>query len=250
MTALDLIKLSLKMAGVLAVGATPMAEDVNDAFTLLNSMLASWNQSRWMIWHLVDVSCASTGAQSYSVGIGGNFNVTRPDRLESAYARVTTPPAGGSGSMDFPLTIISTMEEYAAIGLKQLQSFPGSVFYDATIGSQANPLGTVYFYPIPSVNYQLHIIVKETLSQFPSLTTVINLPPEYTEALIYNLTTRLMLLYQLPINPGVATVAATALNTIRVANNRVPLLSMPVGIANTGGWTGHDTGGIAEFNLP
>lgn len=245
-TALDLITLALKTAGVLAAGITPAAEDVNDSFLVLNGLMASWNQNRWWVYHLVDIATPATGVISYTVGPGGNFNVTRPDRLESAYVRmmpqgIITPNTVGSGPIDYPLAIMETHEEYGRIGQKSLVSFPSVAFYDATL-----TLGTLYVWPIPNEQFELHIIVKETLPQFATLTSQINLPPEYFEALYYNLVGRLSLLYQLPINPGVVALATAGLNAIKVANHRVPNLRMPAGITRQGGWATHGVGGIIE----
>ena len=40
-TARDFVTLALKEAGVLGVGQTPLPEDINDCFVLLNRMLSS-----------------------------------------------------------------------------------------------------------------------------------------------------------------------------------------------------------------
>lgn len=240
-TALDIITIAAKQAGVLAAGQTLTGDDSADMLLLLNSMLSQWNQKRWLIYHLVDIACPSTATQSYTVGPGAQFNVTRPDRLEAAYARLTGQPAGSAGYLDYPLQIIQTMEEYAAISFKELSTFPSYVFYDATF-----PVGTVYFWPVPTDMFELHVVVKETLPQFTALTTAFNLPPEYLDALIYSLTARIQLLYQLPVNPDIAAMARAALNTLKVANNRVPNLVMPGGLVREGGWSGHGLGGIVE----
>jgi hypothetical protein len=87
-TPLDIIKLALKDAGALGVGQTPLSEDVDDAFRRLNWMVSTWARKRWLIWHLVDVAKISTGAQSYTVGPGGDFNLPRrPHRLHAAFLR-------------------------------------------------------------------------------------------------------------------------------------------------------------------
>src|ERR1700722_5997638 len=90
-TPLDIVTQALKKAGVLGVGQTPLAEDTNDAFYDLNDMIAQWARKRWLMWHLLDVPLVSTGAMSYTVGIGGNFNTPRPDRLEAAFFRQIVP---------------------------------------------------------------------------------------------------------------------------------------------------------------
>lgn len=248
-TANDIIRLALKMAGVLVAGQTPTAEDVNDSLTLLNSMIATWSQNRWLVYHLVDIACQSTGKTSYSVGPGADFNVTRPDRLQYAYARLEnaetsgTPVVGSLSEIDYPLGIMQTHEEYAALTLKQLTSFPTVCFYDATF-----PQGTLYVWPIPSTHFELHILLKETLPQFTNLNQQFNLPPEYYEALLYNLAGRLQVLYRQPVDKAIVALADAAMNTIRVANHRVPLLRMPYGLSRVGGgaWPAHGLGGVIE----
>lgn len=87
-TVSDLIELALKEAHVVGVGQTPLSEDVNDALRLLNYMMAQWNRKRWLIYQLVDLVVNATGAESYTVGPGGDFQMAvRPDRIEKAFFR-------------------------------------------------------------------------------------------------------------------------------------------------------------------
>ncbi len=62
----------------------------------------------------------------------------------------------------------------------------------------------------------------------PNLDTVITLPPEYQEALMYNLTIRACSLYQVQPMPETSRLAKMGLNVIRRNNTQVPSLSMPV----------------------
>jgi len=179
----------LKAAGVLGVGQSALAEDFSDAFAALNAMLAIWNRNRWLIWHLIDAPLVSTGAISYTVGPGGNFNVPRPDRLEAAFFRqiVSSQP----NYIDYPLTILQSREDYNLIALKNLVSWPTYIFYDA-----AFPLGNVYPWPVPQASiYELHLTLTDTLSGFTSYNQQINLPPEYFETLWTNLCVRLAAIY-------------------------------------------------------
>src|SRR6185503_10648153 len=221
-TVQDIISFSLKAAGVLGVGQSALAEDNNDAFTALNGMLSIWQRKRWLIWHLTDNVLTSTGAQSYSVGLGGDFNVMRPDRLEAAFFRqfINSTP----NQVDYPLDILESREDYNRIVLKQLGSLPRYIFYDA-----AYPLGYVYPWPIPQAGvYELHLTLKETLFQFPFLSQAIQLPPEYEEALWTNLCIRLAPIYQVQVRPDVVGLAKASLAVIRGANAQVPRLTIPV----------------------
>lgn len=236
-TAQDLIKLTLKAIGVLGQGQTPRQEQLNDALLIMNMMIGQWNRKRWLIPHLVEVKKQATGAISYSIGPGADFNVPRPDKLEDAFIRLTPNgggdfsfdfnndeliAGGGTTSVDYPLRIIQAREDYDRISLKGMGSFPYYVFYDS-----AYPIGKLYFWPVPSSLYELHILVKDTLSGFSQLTTVFNLPPEYMEAIYYNLAGRLAPIYGKTPNPVVVALAAAGLNTIRQANTQIPNLKLP-----------------------
>src|SRR5664279_4885135 len=89
-TALGLIYLALRMAGRIndQQGVASGSKDVADAFSLLVMMLAQWQRHRWLVMDLVDIPLVSTGASSYTIGPSGDFVAARPDRIESAFARL------------------------------------------------------------------------------------------------------------------------------------------------------------------
>ena len=257
-TAQDLVTFSLKAAGILGVGQTPLAQDLSDGFDALNAMLGLWNRRRWLIWHLVDVSLVSTGAPYYSVGIGGDFDVPRPDRLEAAFFRQLIGPQlspqpgftigvstiggpdgiggspypfgfSGSSNVDYPLELLESREDYNDITLKGLQSWPQYIFYDS-----AYPLGFVYPWPIPQASiYELHLTIKDTLAGFASLSSAITFPPEYIEPVWTNLTLRLAAIYQTEVRPDIAAMARAGLETIRSENAQIRRLSMPSSVWST-----------------
>ncbi len=220
-TPLDIVKQSLKKAGIIGVGQTPLAEDTNDAFYDLNDMIGQWARKRWLMWHLLDVSLVSTGAMSYTVGVGQDFNTPRPDRLEAAFFRQIQN--GQPNNIDYPLELIESRETYSNIPLKSLSTFPTSIFYDA-----AYPTGVVYPWPVPQATiYEIHLIIKDQLTQFTSLNQTIVMPPEFTAALKFNLAIRLRQAYMLPADPVLIGLAKDSLAVIRGANAQIPNLVMP-----------------------
>lgn len=228
-TALDIVNAALKKAGIVGVGQTAAAEDANDAFSDMNDMLAQWQRKRWLVWHLVDVPLVSTGAQSYTVGAGGDFNIARPDRLEAAFFRQITQSQ--PNQIDYPLAILQSREDYNRIAIKELGSFSRYIFYDS-----AYPLGSVYPWPVPAANlYEIHLTLKEQLSQFANLNSAVNMPPEYVAALKWNLAIRVHAGYPgLPPIPETVALALDSLNLIRGANAQVPRLVMPVNLVRPG----------------
>lgn len=228
-TALDIIKLALAPPGIVALGQTPKAEDTNRSLMLLNMMLGQWQRKRWLVYHLVDQALQMTGAQSYTIGLGGQFNIARPDRVEAAFIRMLVPT--GPNQIDYPLRLLESREDYNRLALKTLNSFPQYLFYDS-----AFPLGNLFPWPLPSSQYELHVSLKEQLGTFALASTALNLPPEYFEALWTNLSVRLFAIYQRDIDPVILGLAKASLNTIRGANTQIPVLVMPRALAPGGGY--------------
>lgn len=228
MTPASLIVLALKLVGVLGVGQTPAPEDMADAFLQMQMMLAQWQQRRWLVYHLVDTSITSTGALSYTVGTGGDFSVLRPAQINAGFFRQINGPQ----AVDFPMEFIWSREDYDRVTLKSQVSFPRFVYYDG-----GYPLGTLYPSPIPTGGaFQIHITTKADLGALTSLTQTLNLPPEYSEAILYNLAARLFPMYSRPPDPAVVGLARAALETLRNANAQIPSLQLPAGLPGRGGW--------------
>lgn len=221
----SIIMLAAKATGVVGVGQSMLAEDINDIFDALNGMLGQWNKKRWLIYHLIDVSVSMTTQMSYTVGPGQDFNVPRVDRIESAFFRQFVSDIPGQTYVDYPLDILQAREDYNDIALKELQSWPEAIFFDS-----GYPIGNVYPVPIPAAGgqFELHLSIKDTLGQFVSLDQNINLPDEYKEALWTNLVGRIAAMYPgMQISPAVVALAKASLSTIRMANSQIPRLDMP-----------------------
>lgn len=221
---------ALITGGIVGVDEAIEPVILNKAFTLVNRMIAQWQHERFMVYQLKDYGFTSTGAQSYTVGHGQNYDINpRPDRLEFAFLR--QPNSNGATPFDWPLRIMDAYEDYAAIRLKTLGTFSNSIFYDP-----GWPVGLVYPWPIPQASiYEIHILVKQTLTRFPSLQAEVTFPPEYEAALEWCIARRLRVAFQLPRDPDLNTLAAQGKNTIRKANVQVPTLGMPRELQR-GGW--------------
>lgn len=233
----DLCTASLRESGALGNGQTALASDINETWARCQFMLQQWERKRWLVYHLVDLVKVSTGAQTYTVGPGGDFSTgavgttVRPAKLESAFFRQiqTSPP----NQVDFPLEILQSREDYNRIALKGLVAFPGAAFLDS-----GWPLATLYVWPVPNANiYEIHVSVLEQLpASFPSLTTIVNLPYEYYAAILYNLALRNRPRYRITSYPGdeLPALAKDALTTLRGANTQIARLNMPADLLHAG----------------
>lgn len=220
-TARDIITLALQDAGVTGQGLTPSATDINNGLTRLNDMIAQWQVMRTLVWHLVPTDRVMSGATSYTVGPGAQFDIAyRPNGLEGA--RITQNSPGPPNDVGWPLEPVMSMEAYNRIRMQHLGSFPRYFFYDS-----GWPLGSIYFWPLPSSLYTGRIITKEVLQSFPNLSTNFDMPPEYRRAIRFNLQDEFLSAYKLPPDEFLSARAAGALNVIRNANVQITPLNLP-----------------------
>lgn len=229
-TANDIINDSLQAAGVIGVGQIPLAENSQLALRQLNRMIAQWNRMRWLVYHLVDTAFTGTGAVSYTVGTAGSFNIARPDRIEYAYVRGLNTAV--PNQVDYAMQILEAREDYARITLKRQAGGPSYyAFYDSDY-----PLGNLYAWPLVNSSYEIHILTKAVLGSLATLATAVVLPPEYEEALQWNLALRLRPLFQAPPDETVTAMAKASLSTIRGANAQIARLTMPAVLRRGGGY--------------
>ena len=253
-TPLQIIFLALRMAGRIndQQSVSDSSADVDNAFSLLVMMLAQWAKARWLVFREQDSLALSTGAQSYTVGPSGDFNLaTRPDKILDAYVRfgpaatqtvqgqfLTSQFAPGfavdssvttfdpTQATDFPLRIVASREEYDGIAFKGLSGRPSYVFLDSNY-----PIGRVYVWPVPPLGaYEIHLIFKGELPVYGAMGNPLNLPPEYNEAIMFNLARRIVMLNGGEPSQSLSGMARAALQTVRVANVQMGSLQMPAAI--------------------
>ncbi len=229
-TARDIISLALKQAGILGVGQTALAEDINDCFTLLTQMIAQWNKNRWLVPALIDISTIGNNQKSNPIGPGEFWNVARPGQIKGGYiVQLNT----GQTPISLQCKQIFSYEDYIRIAVKALSSQPDHVFYDGQW-----PNGNIFFWPVPNNTYECHILVQQQLgwpiakSALPDtgLDTPFTLPEEYQEAIFYNLSMRISAMYQLESSGDTKALAKASLNTIRTSNTQVPRMVMPAAL--------------------
>lgn len=231
----DICRAALKECGAIGVGQTPLAEDVNDAWSRLQWMLMQWERKRWLVYHLKRYSLISSGQVSYTVGPGGEFdtgpNTVRPAKLSSAFVR---QQYGQINPVDYHLQIMQSMEDYNWITLKSLQAGPGeAVFLDSDW-----PLAHLYVWPVPQAHiYEIHITIHEALPyQYATIASRFDFPYEYYGAMLYNLAVRLRPKYRLGTYPGdpLPGMAKDSLAVVRSANTQVAKLRMPATLRRRG----------------
>lgn len=221
-TAGDLCSSALKKLGVLAAGETMTAEDGADALSALNALLDQWGADNLQIYTVTRTTFTITAStQNYAVGTGAVVNVVRPVFIEHIRFQDTSV----SPTMEYPLATL-TEDQWAGIAQKTITSpFPNAYYYNPTY-----PTGTISFWPVPtSATLQGVLYAPTAVSEFAALTTTVSLPPGYRYMLITNLALQLAPDYDRQPSPALVEAARDSMATVKRANVRTMLMSMPPG---------------------
>lgn len=189
----SIINQAARKIAVVGRGQVMPAEEAQDALTALNSMIKGFSAGGGISYNEERQSFSLTGATSYTIGTGGDFNTERPDDISSAYVTI--------GGTDYPLTQINS-EEYSEIPIKSIGGIPDSFYYQ-----QNTPLGRIFLYPIGVSGYTLTLVTSKQDTPFTDLTTDYSLPEGYEEMLVYNLAVRLAPEYEKPVSQDIMMMA-------------------------------------------
>lgn len=172
-TVSELIHSSMRLIGAIAAGETLETNELNDALVTANQMLSSWNTE--------GASLVARKRLTVNVfGTNGPFSLPeRPVRIESASV--------ASGGIDSQLEIVDSAG-WETTPEKQAQT----VYVRKLYCDYGYPAAAVYIAPIPRLAGLLEMWTYVPITQFPSLSTVIDLPPGYEAAVRYNLAIALL----------------------------------------------------------
>jgi hypothetical protein len=151
----------------------------------------------------------TAGQNSYTIGTGGDFNTARPIAIEGATLSIN--------GADWPVQTMA-YDDWAAVRLKTLTTgFVEYLYLDNNY-----PLGTVYLHPVPSalLTSTLTLYSRKAFTEFPNLTTSIDLPPGYVRAMKYQLALELAPEYQTSPDPSVISLAISSKAGIKRTNKR------------------------------
>ena len=209
-TALDLITGTLRKIGQYAPGEAITAADASDALDTYNALLDMWSNQKLAVFNTIEtVVNLTAGQNTYTMGIGGYFNIERPLRLVRAYSRLNST---GSSSVDFPMQIVG-VQKYTNIGMKnQPGPWPKIGFYNPTY-----PLATLIIWPVPQRNIEFHLWSEIVLSSV-NLNTVLNLPRGYYLALQFALAELLCPEYGMAVPPDIKRFAKEQKAVIKALN--------------------------------
>lgn len=175
-TAQEMIKRAMRLFGGLGTGEDLDASEAADGLVTLNAMLDSWQLDSLLVYSLADLTFSLVaGTRTYTIGPSGTVNTLRPIRIESAW----TQDATGNRYECRPINKVD-IDRVTALYVRAF--YPSWYNYEPTF-----PLGTLSFYPTPSMTMTFAANVWSRLQSFANLTDTLSLPPGYEDAIVYNL---------------------------------------------------------------
>lgn len=218
---------SLVMTGEKSIQVSSLTSSEQDYhLSRLNSMMDSWSQERLMIYQLSQTSFALTASQgSYTIGSGGNFNMTRPTRIvDPCFIR-------DSDGSDSHLEIINAQAYGRLVDKDADGTYPRYLFYD--YGYSATSTGTVFFWPEPATGLSTFINTLQPLQTFSTVSVRLSLPPGYQDAIESNFAIR-SALGQFPVTDELRLLARQSKAAIKSLNAPTPVLRLDYGVAGGG----------------
>lgn len=170
---------ALQLIGEKGIGDSLTANEQTAYLSALNAMMESWSLERLMVYQILDeVFALTAGDGSYTIGSGGDFNTTRPIKIDGAVIR-------DSDNSDCGVEILGA-DAWRRIVQKTStgNSYPQYLYYDSAYSSA---LGTINLYPEPQASLSIVLSSWKQLQTFALISTTVALPPGYQRAIEYNL---------------------------------------------------------------
>jgi hypothetical protein len=201
---------------ILAPGEVSTAAEAQHALRQWNMLLDMWRLDSLLVYAIEPHTFTlQANKGSYTIGIGGDWNVERPVQIDKA----GWLDASVSPTLEIPMKVL-TDEEWEALHVKGLASdYSHWLYYDRNF-----PFGTVHIWPVPAANRGITLYLWEILSQIASLGDSITFPPGYQAAMKYNLATWLAPSYGVTPLPKVEVLAQETKAALQQLNVKVPIM--------------------------
>lgn len=240
MTYKDLAFDALKEVGIYQAGDVPAPEDLTDALSMLTRLIDNCNADDRAIYAEAFPTYTLTPSLSpHTIGpTAATWSATqRPEALLGANLIIPGSAANANTRID-----VRDWQWWQAQSVPTLTSaYPTDVYYQPDW-----PNGSLYFWPVPTVAYDVQLAVRLVLDAAFNANTTFSLPPGYRDYL--TTTTAMALLSQYGAaarpTPNLAQRALRAEQRVFGANSLVPRIRT----AQSGVPTGAESGTRTNFN--
>lgn len=210
-TSLDLIKRSMRLLGVYSIGEDPSPEEADSGMVALNALMGSLSNTPMVYAKTLDTIALAGGVSSITVGPSGSTITERPiEVLDDSYIT--------NGNVTYPLFVF-TEKQYSDIAVKNTTAIPTAIWPLMNM-----PNVQITFWPVPIGGLTLNLWSTKLLQTFPSLTTVVSLPPGYEDLLAFELADALGPEYETQLPPTAMMRLKSMRRDIERTNMVIPIL--------------------------
>ena len=222
-TGTELCQDAFALLNVFLPGEAMPPADGATALRFLNDLLDEWSTRTQFIPIISRNAFPMVSGQGgpnfpYTIGPGGNFNVTRPSTQNSIVSANLVLTAS-SPTVRVPLGIY-TDDAYDANAIPDLANIqPTGLYYNPTYQGD---LGSIFLWPVPTVNYNLlELFLQQSVAQFADLSTTYYVPDGWKRALKYNLADNLQTPYGKQLSQAASRIAVSSASAIKRANTKL-----------------------------
>lgn len=212
---------ALRLVNIIDPTETPDADQLRDTFEVLADVVEELSINRQLIYRVVrSVQVLSSGAATYTIGLGGTFNVPRPLWIDDVGV---IPDINATPVLERNIGPVLVQAQYDAIADKAATSqFPTRAFYDFQYDpALAVGLGNIFVWPTPTVSVaRLVLYLPTPIPAFDTLNTNYTFPPGYRRLIKYKTAAEMCGVYERPVPSRVERTLVRAEADIKRANFR------------------------------
>lgn len=210
---------ALKELNAISSGEAPQPELLVDGVELLNQIFDDWNaKPEEMIYaDTFTEYTLSPNTNPHTIGSGGTFNTSQPPQTVKGIQIIM--PAGSPQAYSYARPRDAKWwQQLSAPGTTG--PFPTDFYHDPTWDpADATPVGSIYFYPVPTLAYDVQLWARQVLAQVTANTTI-GLPPGYSYAMRMELAGRWYSGLRKPWTQAQEIARANKVAELQAANNR------------------------------
>jgi len=221
LTVQNLIVDSMSLIGATAIDETPTASELALGLRTANMMIDRWSSIPNLLRARDSISFPVTeGKGTYTIGeYGCDINFAKPVRVITAFVR-------DAANINYALDIIEK-STYDSLQDRTVSSGrPSMIVYNPVETAQETPYGEFYVYYRPDRTYTVFVDLSKEITQFETLTELIEFEPFYYEAIKYGIAVRLFRHYHavtIPVPVDLLAREQETLKTLYTLNSRTPL---------------------------
>jgi hypothetical protein len=170
--------------GATEPGQAPQPEELTWMFRRMNLLLDDWTAKYgyFAYSHIQKVFALQVNVATYTFGTGGTWNWARPEGPQPGKGIEAAWIVVGSGEQETRHHLsIWTPQEYASLTMPNLK-YPWPV---ALVNDGAYPLANITVYGVPTVAYNVGMLLPKQVAQFAALDDAFDLPPKWRSTLMH-----------------------------------------------------------------